>query len=254
MKNLLPSLTTFPTSPVVDYTKRHWFKIACMAFLVFIFIKKDFRFQINMKSPIQQESPRHQHTAQQKKETLTENMAVPVSHKTTTKTTFFDRIPFIGGGSSSQKSAAAQELANIDEATKEAYMKRYAHVAVQEQARFGIPASIVLASALLHSQADRRDLAKTGHNHFALRCTSDWSGRSDTYQGTCYRHYKTNWESFRDHSYFITSDAYSHLTELGKKDYKAWAKGLERAGFSEESNLAAHLIQIIEQYRLFDLD
>lgn len=252
MKNLLPSLTTFPTLPIVDYTKRHWFKIACMAFLVFIFLKKDFRFQINMKSPIQQESPTQQHAVQKKKETLTEKTAVPVVNKSST--TFFDRIPFIGGGRSKHQSAAAKELAQVDESTKEAYMKRFAHIAVKEQARFGIPASIILASALLHSQANSRDVTRTAHNHFALRCTGDWDGHSEIIQGTCYRHYETNWESFRDHSYFITSDSYSHLKKLGKKDYKAWAKGLEKAGFSEENNLAKHLIQIIEQYHLFDLD
>lgn len=252
MKNLL-----LPASPVVVYTKRHWFKIACIAFLIFIFMKKDFRFQFNMKSPIRQETPYHppnpNTASQKKKETLTENNTLPVANTATT-TSFFERIPWIGSKQNRSSSIAAKELGQIGESVKEEYMKRFAHIAVKEQAQFGIPASIVLANALFHSQAQQRDLTQAAHNHFALRCTSDWTGRSKTYQGTCYRHYDNNWESFRDHSSFITSGSYQHLTELGKKDYKAWAKGLERAGFSEESHLAQHLIQIIERYKLYDLD
>ena len=60
--------------------------------------------------------------------------------------------------------------------------------------------------------------------------------------------------SFRDHSLFITTGHLSDLRRLEADDYKAWARELEKKGFYEEENMARQVIELIEEYGLYELD
>ena len=49
----------------------------------------------------------------------------------------------------------------------------------------------------------------------------------------CFRVYKTPEESYRDHSKFLKNgQRYAFLFDLKITDYKAWAKGLKKAGYA----------------------
>ena len=160
-------------------------------------------------------------------------------------------LSFIGGGVAS---APKSELSTIDEKTVEAYLKRFAHVAISERKKYGVPSSIILANGLFHSFAGSRDIAQSGNNHFGIKCSSDWQGDKLTFQNHCYRIYENAWMSFRDHSLFVTSGQNSDLLQLGPIDYKSWANELDKIGFSEFPDLAENLIAIIEKYDLSQLD
>ncbi|MEM1318659.1 MAG: glucosaminidase domain-containing protein [Bacteroidota bacterium] len=246
----------FTSQQVKNYISANWFKIVLFMMIAFVFLRKDFSFSINLNSPMQPEEQEQMHNnpsqkaAKKKDPMITRKM--PDKAVAKTQTSFFDRFPFIGKEKKVAKPKS--ELATISEDVKQAYIKRFSHVAAVEQEKYGVPASITIANALFHSFAGKRDMAIAGNNHFAIPCTSNWLGDSNTYQDACYRHYENAWSSFRDHSLYVTQGKFKGLRKLGPKDYKSWAYGLEKRGFSDRSNLAASLIELIESYDLQQFD
>ena len=98
----------------------------------------------------------------------------------------------------------------------EAYIQRYADIAVAEMYRSGVPASITLAQGLLESGIGRSELAVKGNNHFGIKCHNGWNGgkvyHDDDAKGECFRKYDTPEESYRDHSDFLRyRDRYKFL-------------------------------------------
>lgn len=142
--------------------------------------------------------------------------------------------------------------------TYQAYVDQYKGIAVREMYKYGIPASITMAQAILESGAGRSDLAVKGNNHFGIKCHG-WEGRTmhhdDDLLGECFRVYDHALESFEDHSLFLANrQRYSSLFQLDKTDYKGWARGLKKAGYATSPTYAQRLIDIIELYQLYELD
>lgn len=235
------------------YIKKYWFQIIIVGFLLFVLMRKDFSFQVNLNNPNNMDYPasRPVENKPKHKELLTEKSTNEPAKESNGG--ILDRfgLSFIGGGTSSKPKS---EFPEIDEKVIESYIKRFAQLAVSERKKYGVPSSIILANALFHGFAGTRDMAQTGNNHFAIACSSDWSGASNNYQNKCYRHYENAWTSFRDHSLFVTTGKYSNLLQFGSTDYKSWAKGLQKEGFSEFDDLEKNLLDIIQKYELHRLD
>ncbi len=141
----------------------------------------------------------------------------------------------------------------------EAYIKKYRKTAIKEMRKYGIPASITLAQGILESGSGESRLAKKGKNHFGIKCTSDWKGRTiredDDKKEECFRRYRRAKHSYRDHSEFIaTKKRYAFLFEYDKRDYKSWAQGLKQAGYATNPNYPTLLINLIEKYNLDKYD
>lgn len=245
---------------ILTYLKKHWFKVSLIAILVFVAFKKDLSFHLNLNTPVRSEQPLMQEpepvqsaSEEHTGEVLTEKLS-PQSEPE--KQSMIDRFKFPSMSKEKKiKRNAYEELETIDEAVIGAYLKRFARVAIGEQEKFGIPASIILGNALLMSKAGKRDLAEEGHNHFGLMCTEDWLGESGRYDNSCYRHYENAWTSFRDHSlYLTTGEMTEYFKKLKKNDYKNWAKALEKADFCQERDYARLLTRLIDDYQLYELD
>ena len=138
-----------------------------------------------------------------------------------------------------------------------AYIEQYKSLAIKEQYRHGIPASITMAQALIESNAGRSMLAVKGNNHFGIKCGSNWSGKTinkdDDNIQECFRWYNKPIESYEDHSLFLKRDRYASLYDIPLKDYKTWARELRRLGYATDVNYADKLIKIIEDYGLEEL-
>lgn len=124
---------------------------------------------------------------------------------------------------------------------------------------FNIPASITLAQGILESGHGNSKLAKKANNHFGIKCHNEWNGKTfhmdDDAKNECFRRYKSPHDSFKDHSYFLSSrDRYSFLFELDITDYKGWAKGLKKAGYATNPRYPQLLINIIEEFSLYEHD
>jgi hypothetical protein len=138
------------------------------------------------------------------------------------------------------------------------YIDRFKTIAIQEMNLYGIPASITLAQGLFESGNGNGDLAKIANNHFGIKCTSDWKGRSyykdDDLVNDCFRVYDHPEDSYRDHSEFLKRKRYATLFELDKNDYKGWAYGLKQAGYATNPKYPDLIIGIIEKYHLDQYD
>lgn len=141
----------------------------------------------------------------------------------------------------------------------EKYIKQYSNLAVQHQKKYRIPASITLAQGVLESGAGQSDLARRSNNHFGIKCHSDWRGgrvyHDDDLRGECFRKYKHVEDSYDDHSRFLAErPRYEPLFRLNIKDYKGWAKGLQKCGYATDRAYANKLIKVIEDYELYRYD
>jgi hypothetical protein len=142
--------------------------------------------------------------------------------------------------------------------TVASYIERFKKIAVKEMDLYGIPASITLAQGLFESANGNSDLAKIANNHFGIKCTSDWTGKSyyknDDRDNDCFRVYTNPEDSYRDHSEFLKRKRYAPLFELDKNDYRGWAYGLKQAGYATNPKYPDLLIGVIERYHLDQYD
>ncbi len=138
------------------------------------------------------------------------------------------------------------------------YIDRFRNIAVQEMNIYGIPASITLAQGLLESGNGNGELAVVANNHFGIKCTSDWKGKSyfknDDKINDCFRVYDNPESSFRDHSEFLKRKRYAALFELEKNDYEGWAYGLKAAGYATNPQYPQLIIGLIKKYNLNQFD
>jgi LysM repeat protein len=138
------------------------------------------------------------------------------------------------------------------------YFDTYKDVAIDQMLKYHIPASITLAQGVLESGAGRSELTRRSNNHFGIKCHG-WTGRKsyhdDDELGECFRAYDSAYESYQDHSIFLTSSQrYSSLFRLKRTDYKGWARGLKACGYATSPTYATRLIEIIELYKLYRYD
>ncbi len=138
------------------------------------------------------------------------------------------------------------------------YIEMWKDEAIRQQAIHKIPASITLAQGILESGNGNSDLAKYANNHFGIKC-HNWDGetlyKDDDKKDECFRKYLTPHESFEDHSLFLTKRGrYSFLFDYKTTDYKAWAKGLKKAGYATNPKYPSLLIDLIERYDLDQYD
>ncbi len=165
----------------------------------------------------------------------------------------YKKIAFTLFLSAAAVSASAQRL------TREEYILKYRHLAAETMENYGIPASIVMAQALLESDNGNSRLALRGNNHFGIKCGGNWRGEviehHDDARNECFRVYGSVEESFLDHGKFLDgSSRYDRLFRLDEDDYKAWAHGLRECGYATNPDYGPMLIRIIEDNKLYLLD
>ncbi len=144
------------------------------------------------------------------------------------------------------------------ESTQE-YIDTFKDIAKKNMITYGIPASIILAQGILESGSGRGQLTRKTNNHFGIKCHKGWEGDRDYFdddeKGECFRKYNHPMFSYRDHSLFLTGRSrYDFLFDLRKNNYKAWAKGLKKAGYATDRKYPGKLISIIERYELYKYD
>ena len=134
------------------------------------------------------------------------------------------------------------------------YIEEWKDVAIQNQANYGIPASIIMAQALLESGAGQSELAVNANNHFGIKCAGAWMGGvyyyDDDSKGECFRQYADAAESFKDHSLFLQRPRYATCFEIAVEDYEGWARRLRECGYATDKLYASKLIKLIEDYHL----
>jgi flagellum-specific peptidoglycan hydrolase FlgJ len=143
-------------------------------------------------------------------------------------------------------------LSKIDQ-----YIERFKETAILEQEKFGIPASISLAQGILESGCGKSELASDHNNHFGIKCfrkgchKAHCTQYADDKPTDRFRNYSSAWQSWRDHSKFLSAGQYAKLKGL---KYKEYAKGLKRIGYATKKSYASDLIAVIEDNNLQRFD
>ena len=237
----------------VNYVAKHWFKFSVATLLLLLVFKRDLNFEVNIHPDA---DPAVQPAAPLPVAVPEREQRDQFSIRPTPLAIAADRASALdfGRGSARSSRPAAPSLNTVPVDVKEKYLQRFAKVAVAERKKYGIPASIILANALVSSTAGTFATATELNNQFALPCDEGWSGASAEASGHCFRKYENAWTSFRDHSNYLSSGRFADLKNEAGMDYRKWARGLEARDFSGQPNFAAQLVQIIEAYGLAELD
>lgn len=154
---------------------------------------------------------------------------------------------------------AQSTWAKKERISTEEYIETYKGIAISEMKKYAIPASITLAQGILESASGNSFLATEANNHFGIKCHRDWKGkkvyRDDDEKNECFRSYKNAKESFEDHSLFLKNRSrYAFLFDEDLSDYKAWAKGLKKAGYATNKKYPQLLTNLIERFELYQYD
>ena len=143
--------------------------------------------------------------------------------------------------------------------TKEEYILKYKHIAIDHMERYGIPASITLAQGIFESDSGNSNLARKSNNHFGIKCKKGWTGdrvyHTDDAPDECFRKYDSVEESYQDHADFLDqSPRYDSLFAYSATDYRSWARGLKAAGYATAPDYAQRLTKLIEDNKLYLFD
>lgn len=138
-----------------------------------------------------------------------------------------------------------------------AYIERFVTVAQDEQRKYGIPASVTLAQAILETGAGTSWVANNLQNHFGIKCKAEnyleigcKPNPLDKAAGD-YAVYKSDWYSFRAHSLFLVSrEPYRRIPAACGLDSRCWIKAIAASGYSENPSYDSLLMRVIEFYGL----
>ena len=142
-----------------------------------------------------------------------------------------------------------------------AYINKFKRLALEQEKKYGVPASITLAQGILESGAGRSGLTRKSHNHFGIKAGSKWKGPihkawdDDPYISS-FRKYSTDEESYTDHSVFLKNHRnFGKLFhEYSVYDYRNWAYGLKKYGYATAPRYAESLIGYIDRYKLYEIN
>lgn len=246
-------------SRTLAFVGRHWLRVLIVIGLAVTLSRKQVDFNIRLGAPPPVENPaalpaepaEPLPAANEERPVLTDVPPTQPVAAVEEKAGFLERFNLFGG---SNEPSQYDLLIRQEEQVIAAFIRRFSNVAQAEQEKFGIPASITLASALLQGRAGVAPAAAQHHNFFNLACGNDWPGATAREGGRCIRAYENAWTSFRDHSLYITSGNYNALTQFSETDYRRWAAGLGELGFNNTDDLAKQLLRTIDRYQLFRFD
>jgi len=141
-----------------------------------------------------------------------------------------------------------------------AFIQRFHLVAMIEQQKYGIPASITLAQGILESDAGASELATFANNYFGIKChkrshqggKAPWhcKNHADDDPQDVFVKFKTPWESFRRHSKVLKKKRYRKCFENDLMNYYGWADDLKACGYATAENYNVSLASLVERYGL----
>ncbi len=187
-----------------------WFKLALAAIAFFIITRKNIQLSFNIKAPLSGLADDESRSSEDQM-----GVAQAISYK-----------------------GSRPVHDQMNETKAEAYIRRFARVARAEHDKYGIPASIKMAQALLESQAGNLPEQQGDNNHFGQPLEG--------------KPYDSAWENWRAHSIHIARN-HPALFQEGD-DLQGWAQGLAETGYTNDSQYADKLMHIIERFQLRQLD
>lgn len=142
------------------------------------------------------------------------------------------------------------------------YVEQYAEYAIEQQRKYGVPASVTLAQGILESANGRSQLSRECNNHFGIKAGKSWLDAGGQYgiytddrPNEKFCKYATVGDSYEHHSLILKNNSrYSACFSLAQDDYRGWCNGLQKAGYASSELYASSLISVIERMDLTKYD
>ena len=260
------------TGTVIQWFYKRWFQVFILGLVLHVIFNKDISINVNVKDA-NPEGIATSTTTSNKVDQQTmhagfgfgfwpqkqEATAPAVPGNNRWKPSDFSNLSFILNPDLAIREGVPETVVNEKLEHCRKYIERYAKIAIAEKERFEVPASVLLAQGLLSTNAGMAQIAVESNNHFELQCIPECNDcECRKYPGqdgfALFKVYENPWQSFREQSLILRSDAFKDLKKLNRKDYIAWSNALEAHGFGENADYAKSLIQIIETLDLFQFD
>lgn len=142
-----------------------------------------------------------------------------------------------------------------------AFIDTYAVIAMEQQRKYGIPSSVILAQMALESKWGTSDLARLHNNFFGIKCSKKWldSGKpyacqDDDKPNEKFCSYNNVLESIDDHSRLLKSKKYKKCHKYKDDDHYNWLRAIKASGYASDKNYVSSCESIIKKYRLYLFD
>lgn len=144
------------------------------------------------------------------------------------------------------------------------FISKIAPLAQQDMKQTNVLASLTIAQAILESAWGESELAVKANNLFGIKASADWKGATYTRESREYikneattvtadfKSYNSLEESISDHSALLQKERYAKVLEA--TDYKEACQEVYQAGYATDPNYPSKLIDLIEQYDLYQFD
>lgn len=149
--------------------------------------------------------------------------------------------------------------------TKQEFIDKYKEIAIQQQLKYGIPASITLSQAILESSYGTSRQAKECNNFFGVKRGESWKGDTKDYlddhdKPEPFRKYSNPEQSFEDHSKILTvnnGQVAQKCKKISATNYQGWAHAIAYSGYCNLKGSATYekkLLGEISDYNLHSID
>jgi len=144
---------------------------------------------------------------------------------------------------------------------RKAFFDRFAYAAMEQQQRYGIPASVTLAQMAFESFWGQSRLAMTGNNFFGIKCSKAWLDAGKPYSlhhderpNEKFCNYATVDESIEHHSRVLMGNRYKRCRRYASTDYHNWLVAIKACGYASAPNYVKKCESIIKKYKLYLYD
>lgn len=139
------------------------------------------------------------------------------------------------------------------------FYEKNAQAAIEQQIKYGIPASITLCQMGLESGMGTSNLSTQYNNYFGIKKGSSWTGEvaykyDDHSYPEAFRVYNSAADSMEDHSKLLMKDRYASCRKYSSTDYENWAKAIKASGYATDASYASKLINTIRSNNLDKYD
>lgn len=169
----------------------------------------------------------------------------------------------LGGskGGVSKKGGKNEVVKRTVDINQDEFFNKYASAAMEQQQRYGIPASVTLAQMAYESFYGQSALATAGNNYFGIKCSREWlaagkpySLHNDDKPNEKFCNYASVDESIEHHSRLLMGDRYKRCHRYDSTDYHNWLVAIKACGYATAPDYVKKLEGMIKRYKLYLFD
>lgn len=174
-----------------------------------------------------------------------------------------EAVNALGGskGGANRKGGKKQVAKRAVEINQDEFFNKYANAAMEQQQRYGIPASVTLAQMAYESFYGQSALAAAGNNYFGIKCSREWlaagkpySLHNDDKPNEKFCNYASVDESIEHHSRLLMGDRYKRCHRYDSTDYHNWLVAIKACGYATAPDYVRKLEGMIKRYKLYLFD